>query len=196
MPANILRALEHAGNYVVGVYEGERMLGASAAFFGTPAARTLHSHITGVLPEAQGRGIGRVVKFHQREWARERGVERITWTFDPLIARNAHFNLNVLGAEVAEYLVDQYGSMSDDVNRGEATDRLMASWRVDGPPPEAPEVVAVVGVPRDIRALRAEAPAEARRWRLQVREEFAARHADGLRVGGFDPERGYLFIRA
>ena len=195
MPANILRALEHTGDYVVGVYEGGRMLGASAAFFGPPAARTLHSHITGVLPGAQGRGIGRAIKLHQREWARERGVERITWTFDPLIARNAHFNLNVLGADVAEYLVDQYGSMSDDVNRGDASDRLMASWRVDGIPLAPPsDVVAVVGIPRDIAALRVAAPGEAAEWRLRVRQEFAQQRSEGLRVGGFDPERGYLFV--
>ena len=195
MPANILRALEHVGNYVVGVFEGERMLAASAAFFGPPAERTLHSHITGVLPSAQGRGIGRAVKQHQRAWARERGVERITWTFDPLIARNAHFNLSVLDADVAEYLVDQYGPMDDDVNRGDASDRILVSWAVA--PAEAPatEVVEAVAIPRDIEALRRASPADAARWRAGVRERFLALTAEGLRVSGFDPARGYLFAR-
>ncbi|MFG6444885.1 GNAT family N-acetyltransferase [Microbacterium sp. P06] len=195
MPANILRALEHAGNYVVGVYEGERMLAASAAFFGAPAARTLHSHITGVLPEAQGRGIGRAVKLHQRAWAREREIDRITWTFDPLIARNAHFNLTVLGGGVADYLVDQYGQMGDDVNRGDASDRLLVSWAVAGSPPLLGEVVAAVQIPRDIGAIRATSPEDAAEWRLRVRESLLAALADGLRVGGFDVERGYLLTR-
>ncbi len=92
MPANILRALEHAGNYVVGLYDGDEMIGASAAFFGPPAARSMHSHITGIVDGYQGRGLGRLLKLHQRDWALERGVGRITWTFDPLIPRNAHFN--------------------------------------------------------------------------------------------------------
>ncbi|MFG6503911.1 GNAT family N-acetyltransferase [Microbacterium sp. P05] len=194
MPANILRALEHAGNYVVGVYEGERMLGASAAFFGSPEDRTLHSHITGIVPEAQGRGIGRAIKQHQRAWARERGIERITWTFDPLVLRNAHFNLRVLGAEVAEYLVDQYGPMDDDINRGDASDRLMASWRVDGAPEPGAHLDAsvIVAIPRDIEAIRAQSPADAARWRVRVREQFLAHLEDGLGVVGFD-ERGYLF---
>jgi len=200
MPANILRALEHAGNYVVGVYDGDRMLGASAAFFGPPAEHTLHSHITGVLPSAQGRGIGRAVKEHQRAWARERGVERITWTFDPLIARNAYFNLEVLGAEVVEYLVDHYGAMADDMNRGDASDRILVSWPVSAEEaapasPAAGAVVATVGIPRDIAALRAASPADAARWRIGVRERFRALTADGLRVAGFDRARGYLFVR-
>lgn len=196
MPANILRALEHAGNYVVGVYEGERMLGASAAFFGPPAARTMHSHITGVLPEAQGRGVGRALKRHQREWALERGVGHITWTFDPLIARNAHFNLRVIGARAEEYLVDQYGPMGDDVNRGDASDRLMAVWDLAAAPrpvPAADHVVATVAIPRDIEAVRAASPADAAQWRSRVREEFLANLASGLVLAGFDDERGYLF---
>jgi predicted GNAT superfamily acetyltransferase len=199
MPANILRALEHAGNYVVGVYEGERMLGASAAFFGPPAERTMHSHITGVVSDARGRGIGRAIKRHQRAWALERGVERITWTFDPLIARNAHFNLAVLGGRVTEYLVDQYGAMGDDTNRGDASDRLLVSWHLLDPVPAVPaddEVVAVVAVPADVEALRRlPGSSEAADWRLRVREQFLGHLAAGLRVSGFDA-RGYLFTRA
>ena len=105
MPANILRALEHAGNYVVGLFDGDEMVGASAAFFGPPADRTMHSHITGILPSHQGLGLGRRLKDHQRDWALERGVGHITWTFDPLVGRNAHFNLAVLGARVTAYPV-------------------------------------------------------------------------------------------
>lgn len=197
MPANILRALEHSGNYVVGLYDAGRMIGASAAFFGPPAERTMHSHITGVLPGFQGRGLGRLLKTHQREWAFARGVGRITWTFDPLIARNAHFNLRVLGARAVEYLVDQYGEMADDVNRGDASDRILVSWALAAPPAPTPPdaaVVATLEIPADIEALRRTAPAEAAAWRGLVRARMLSRLHDGLVIGGFDDTRGYLFV--
>lgn len=197
MAPNLLRALAHSGNYVVGMFAGDRMVGASAAFFAEPAARSMHSHITGVLPEYQSQGLGRRLKQHQREWALERGVGHITWTFDPLVARNAHFNLNVLGARVTEYLVNQYGAMDDGVNRGDQTDRLMVSWALAAPPaPKPPDerVVASIEVPSDISAIRRENPADATAWRLRVRKDFLGRLEDGLVVGGFDDERGYLFV--
>lgn len=197
MPANILRALEHSGNYVVGLYDDGRMIGASAAFFGPPDERTMHSHITGVLPGFQGRGLGRLLKTHQREWAFARGVGRITWTFDPLIARNAHFNLRVLGARASEYLVDQYGEMADDVNRGDASDRILVSWALAAPPAPTPadaEVVETVQIPADIEALRRTAPAEAAAWRGLVRARILSHLHDGLVIGGFASDRGYLFV--
>ncbi|WP_374312785.1 GNAT family N-acetyltransferase [Microbacterium sp.] len=198
MPPNLLRALAHSGNYAVGLYDGERMVGASVAFFAAPAARSMHSHITGVLPGLQSRGLGRALKQHQREWALDRDVGHITWTFDPLVARNAHFNLRTLGTRVTEYLVDHYGPMDDGVNRGDETDRVMVSWALAAPPAPTPEgdaVVASVAVPHDIEAMRREAPAVAAAWRIRVREDILARLADGLVIGGFDDERGYLFVR-
>lgn len=199
MPANILRALAHSGNYVVGVYDEERMVGAAAGFFGPPASRSLHSHITGVLPEYRGRGVGRLLKRHQREWAFARDAGRVTWTYDPLVARNAHFNLQVLGARATDYLVNQYGEMADDINRGDETDRLFVTWALAEPPVPTPsdeEVVATVAVPRDIEALRREAPDDAAEWRLRVREALIAHLGAGLSVGGFDDDRGYLMIRS
>jgi predicted GNAT superfamily acetyltransferase len=199
MPANILRALAHSGNYVVGVFDGERMVGASAAFFGPPASRSMHSHITGVLADLQGSGIGRRLKQHQREWAFARGVGRITWTFDPLMARNAHFNLRVLGARVTEYLVDQYGPMDDDVNRGDASDRLMVTWDLASPPARTPDfadVAAEVMIPGDIETMRRETPAAAAAWRRVVRDMLVGHLAAGLRIAGFDDERGYLLVPA
>ncbi|QKJ20769.1 GNAT family N-acetyltransferase [Microbacterium hominis] len=198
MPPNLLRALAHAGSYAVGIYDGERMVGASVAFFAEPAARSMHSHITGVLPGHQGRGIGRLLKFHQRDWALRRGVGHVTWTFDPLIARNAHFNLRVLGARVTEYLVNHYGPMDDGVNRGDESDRVMVSWALAAPPAPTPEddaVVASVAIPRDIEALRASDPVDAASWRVRVREALVGHLADGLVVGGFDDARGYLLVR-
>ncbi|MDQ1112066.1 putative GNAT superfamily acetyltransferase [Microbacterium testaceum] len=196
MPANILRALEHAGNYVVGLFDGDRMIGASAAFFGPPAERTMHSHITGIVPGQQGRGLGRQLKEHQRAWALERGVGRITWTFDPLVARNAHFNLAVLGARATEYLVDHYGAMADAVNRGDESDRLMVSWALAEPPAPTPtdaEIQAVVAVPDAIEHLRRSDPVAAAGWRRRVRDDLREHLASGRRIGGFD-RRGYLIV--
>ncbi|ALJ21777.1 hypothetical protein AOA12_18510 [Microbacterium sp. No. 7] len=196
MPPNLLRALAHTGNYVVGLYDGDRMVGASAAFFAEPAARSMHSHVTAVLPEHRARGLGRVLKEHQRQWALARSVGRITWTFDPLVARNAHFNLAVLGATVTEYLVDHYGQMADAANSGDETDRLFVTWAVAAARPRDPEpaeVVASVAVPGDIEAIRRTAPSDAVRWRREVRERFLELGARGLVVRGFDRERGYLF---
>ncbi|MFV0374052.1 alpha/beta fold hydrolase [Microbacterium sp.] len=194
----LLRALAHSGNYVAGVFDADRVIGASAAFCAEPTARSMHSHITGVLPSYQSRGVGRMLKQHQRDWALERSLEHITWTFDPLVARNAHFNLSVLGARVSEYLVDHYGALADGVNRGEATDRLLVTWPVavtgQSTPAEA-DIVATVPLPPDIESLRRTDPAEAAAWRTRVRARFQELYAEGCVVGGFRDGRGYLFVR-
>jgi predicted GNAT superfamily acetyltransferase len=198
MPPNLLRALAHSGNYAVGLYDGERMIGASVAFFAQPSARQMHSHITGILPGYRGRELGRALKQHQREWALAREVGSITWTFDPLVARNAHFNLRVLGTRVVDYLVNHYGPMDDGVNQGDESDRLMVSWALAAPPVPTPapeRVVASVEIPPDIEALRQSAPRDAASWRLRVRDEFLSCLADGLVARGFAADRGYLFIR-
>ncbi len=198
LPANVIRALAHSGNYVVGIFDGAEMVGAVVAFFGPPESRSMHSHVAGVLSEYQGRGVGRMLKQHQREWAFSRGIGHITWTFDPLIARNAHFNLTVLGARVTEYLVDQYGSMDDGVNRGDESDRLFVSWALAAPAsaPREEDVVTSVAIPSDIAALRRDDPSEALEWRYRVRDAFLGLLEDGLVVVGFDNDRGYLFGRA
>lgn len=198
MPANLLRALAHSGNYAVGLYDGERMVGASAAWFAAPAQRSMHSHITGILPDYRGHGLGRLLKNHQRAWALARDVGHITWTFDPLVARNAHFNLRALGAHITEYLIDHYGAMDDGVNRGDESDRLMASWALAAPAsaPREDDVATSVLVPRDIEALRRTDPTEALEWRYRVRDAFGGLLQDGFVVAGFDDERGYLFTRA
>ncbi|MFI6498148.1 GNAT family N-acetyltransferase [Nonomuraea typhae] len=126
-----LRALSHAGNYVAGAYDGGRMIGASVGFLAAPAGRVLHSHITGA---DQGHGIGFALKLHQREWALGRGLGEITWTFDPLVRRNAHFNLAKLGARPEEYLPAFYGTMTDAINGGgDDSDRVLTRWRLAEP---------------------------------------------------------------
>jgi predicted GNAT superfamily acetyltransferase len=127
---HLLRALGHGGNYLVGAYRraDDVLVGASAAFFTEPLGAAMHSHITGVASGDAGRGVGAALKWHQRQWALERGLTTITWTFDPLIARNAHFNISRLGARPQTYYVDFYGVMDDGANRGQPSDRIETVW--------------------------------------------------------------------
>ncbi|GAA5059627.1 putative GNAT superfamily acetyltransferase [Thermocatellispora tengchongensis] len=125
----LMRAFAHTGNYVAGAYEGERLVGASAGFLAAPPGQVLHSHVTGA---SIGRGIGYALKLHQRAWALARGLDRVTWTFDPLVRRNAYFNLVKLGALPEEYLQRFYGTMGDAINGGDESDRVLAVWRLRG----------------------------------------------------------------
>ncbi|WP_062072613.1 hypothetical protein [Demequina sediminicola] len=123
-------ALRHAGAYVAGAFSDNRLVAVCVAYFAEPLGKVLHSHVAAVAPGNGHRGIGMALKLHQRAWAGVRGLRWITWTFDPLVARNASFNLNRLRVEVAEYLVDFYGQMPDAVNAGQGSDRLLARWDV------------------------------------------------------------------
>jgi predicted GNAT superfamily acetyltransferase len=125
----LLRALAHSGNYVAGARLQGRMVGASVGFL-YPAgdAFGLHSHITGVTDRVQARGIGFALKQHQRAWALASGLDVVSWTFDPLVRRNAHLNLVKLGAEIVEYLPNFYGRMPDGINAGDESDRCLVSW--------------------------------------------------------------------
>ncbi|MGW8482896.1 GNAT family N-acetyltransferase [Microbacterium sp. NPDC055903] len=196
--AGTLRALQQSGNYVVGLFDDaageERMVGASIAFFGAPARRTMHSHITALLPEFRGRGWGRELKEHQRQWAFSREAGRITWTFDPLVARNAHFFLTVLGARVTGYSVNNYGIFGGG-DAGDESDRLDVEWMLaDIAKPPAPEaVVAALQIPEDVEAMRVSDPDAAHEWRLRLRSEMEGLLARGLRPVGFEAGRGYLF---
>ena len=125
----LLRAIQHAGGYVVAAYLDEQVVGGSFGFLGRhEGAPSLHSHITGILPGVRRTGLGRAMKLHQRAWAAEHGLTWVTWTFDPLVRRNAWFNIDVLGAHVHEYLVDFYGPIDDAINAGDESDRLLVAW--------------------------------------------------------------------
>lgn len=129
----LLRALTKAGNYVSGAYDGDELVGACVGFFSAPAEVSMHSHVAGVSAAARGRNVGFALKLHQRAWALERGISAISWTFDPLIRRNAYFNLVKLAAHPAEYLTNFYGGMHDSINNGDDTDRLLVRWDLDAP---------------------------------------------------------------
>jgi predicted GNAT superfamily acetyltransferase len=131
--SDVLMALAHSGNYVAGARVDGRLVGGLVGWLGgsPPEHLLLHSHILGVVPESQVRGLGFALKQHQRTWCLERGVKTMEWTFDPLVRRNAYFNLNKLGAEAREYLVNFYGEMTDGINAGEESDRILISWHLD-----------------------------------------------------------------
>ncbi len=137
VPLDFLRALVKAGNYVTGAFDGPQLVGACVGFFGPPAKEAMHSHIAGVSAAAHGRSVGFALKLHQRAWAMTRGVSEIAWTFDPLVSRNAYFNLAKLAAGATEYLTDFYGGMHDGINGYVDTDRLLVRWSL-----HAPEVAA------------------------------------------------------
>jgi predicted GNAT superfamily acetyltransferase len=152
----LLRAYVHTGQYVVLATDltepGRPVVAASVGFLAAPAGAVVHSNVTGVLPPGRGRSLGFAIKLHQRAWAIERGLTEVTWTFDPLISRNAWFNLSKLGARAREYLVDFYGPMADGINAGDSSDRLYVSWPLSAP--EVVEACAGRSVPIDVAELR------------------------------------------
>lgn len=137
--SDILRALAHSGNYLSAAYAGGEMIGGLVGWLGgrPPHDLLMHSHILGVLPGSETRGAGFDLKQHQRAWCLVRGVRVMEWTTDPLIRRNAHFNLAKLGALAPEYLVDFYGAMQDQFNAGDESDRLLIRWELDSERAEA-----------------------------------------------------------
>ncbi|MGI9017262.1 MAG: GNAT family N-acetyltransferase [Euzebya sp.] len=227
MPSNLIRAIQFGGGYVSGAFVEDEMRGASVAFLGTShqaddPVMTLHSHITGVL--GADRGIGYALKLHQRQWCQQHGVNTISWTFDPLIARNAYFNLAKLGAIGTAYLTDHYGEMADGINAGQGSDRLLARWDVGAtraptrpalpadPPivvldrdtagePVATDVngspheVLAIAAPADILRLRRRNPSLAHRWRRAVRDHLIPLMAAGYQATGMTRDGYYLLTR-
>ena len=130
--SDLLRAMAHSGNYLAGTRADGRLIGGIVGWLGgrPPHELHMHSHILGVVPGTETRGLGFALKQHQRRWCLERGVAAVEWTFDPLVRRNAYFNLTKLGAEAARYLVDFYGTMNDGINAGDESVRILIRWEL------------------------------------------------------------------
>jgi predicted GNAT superfamily acetyltransferase len=155
--------------------------------------------VTGLLPAARALGVGRELKLHQREWARARGLESIVWTFDPLVRRNAWFNIAVLGAEIAAYLPSFYGTMTDAINGGDESDRLLVAWDIRAPLPSSPmdgtgagDDRLLVPTPDDVVQLRRTDPEAVASWRRSTRETFLDALAAGRSVVGFTRAGDYV----
>lgn len=189
---SLLRTYAHFGNPVIGAFDGDALCGVSVAFLAADPEVHLHSHITGVAPSHQHLGVGYQLKMAQRDWCIEKGVDLITWTFDPMLARNAYFNLHKLGAHARRFLPNFYGSMDDDINRGDATDRLEAWWPVSDKTSPSRDVVRTIAVPSDYLSLRADDGATAEKQRAEVRRQLVAAFDDGLVATDFSRDEGYL----
>lgn len=208
VPFNQLHAAHAWGGLVLVAVEDGEVVGFCYGFGGTQYGRpALLSHMLAVLPEMRGRDLGAGLKLAQARWARERGLDLITWTYDPLESVNANLNLNRLGGVVRQYLVDHYGPMTDGLNRGLPSDRFLVEWHLGTPRVEAilagqtPDPVPVertCTITTRFQRIKREEPAEAMRWRHQVREEIMAALRDGYAVTGFrhEGEQGvYLLSR-
>jgi predicted GNAT superfamily acetyltransferase len=188
-PATMFVVAANTGGQVLGAFDGHRMVGYTLAMAGLRhAAPYLHSHMTGVVPDYRNRGVGRLLKLYQREEALGRGIRLIEWTFDPLETRNAHFNLNRLGAICRQYRRNLYGVTSSPLHLGLPTDRLLAEWHLDS----ARALAAVAGLLKDPAESPAtiELPADLERWKnedmakvasvqTRVREAFTKWFAKG-----------------
>lgn len=130
LETSLIIALEHGGNYVATAYRDDHMVGVAAGFCGPPQTTMMHSHVAGVSASAKGKGVGTALKLHQRSWCLEHGITTMEWTFDPLIRRNAYFNLQRLGVQLVEYLPQFYGEMTDGINAGQGSDRALVRWNL------------------------------------------------------------------
>jgi predicted GNAT superfamily acetyltransferase len=127
----VLRALTKSGHFVSGAYQDGLLVGACVAFVSGGADAYLHSHLAAVSPDHRAKGVGFALKLHQRAWSLERGIPWVSWTFDPLVRRNAHLNIARLGASPVEYLLDFYGTRPDSLNLNVPTDRVLVLWSLD-----------------------------------------------------------------
>ena len=165
-----------------------------------------HSHLAAVIENLRHQDIGFRMKLAQRRHAINAGVPLIVWTFDPLQSRNAHLNINKLGAVIRRYEVNYYDQgLSTVFDSAVPNDRLFAQWWVSSPHVESmlsgtrPSVVPhpkSVLIPEDINKVRSVSQDEHLKWRLRVREDFRSALSDGLIVRGFERAGGtsrYLF---
>jgi len=199
---NLLQAMVHSGAYLSGAFIDGNCVGAAFAFPATTGGLHLHSHMTAVLDKFRDKGIGYALKVDQYKWAKQNNYKEITWTFDPLVARNAKLNLLKLGVEISAYYPNFYGDMPDELNAGDESDRVMASLKVVGDLPTPRTAIStpdnssvLIAIPSDIVAIRGKDLAENLKWRRSVREEFVGVLARGGKVIGFSVNNEYV-VRA
>jgi predicted GNAT superfamily acetyltransferase len=212
VPSTILRVSQFLGGVTAAAFAEQRgrMLGFVFGMTGVQDGRLVHwSDLLAVRAESRGRGLGRRLKLFQRSLVLPLGVTRMAWTFDPLVARNAHLNLNLLAAGVVEYVPDMYGEDTGSaLHVAVGTDRFIVAWDLTrdppgvsrhhgvGSPPPASLVVnganpmpdaneVYVAVPGDIQEVIVATPELARGWRESTRTAFLRYLTRGYRVSGF-----------
>lgn len=223
----VVRALADSGNEPYGAWsQAQELVGFVLGWAGVDRdGLHVHSHMLATLPERRHAGVGYALKLAQRAQALDHGIHVVRWTFDPLVARNAHFNLGKLGAIGDRFERDFYGAMGDALNQGDRTDRVMVRWDLDVEPPAMPasapegasvvlarvgdrdrpepqpEVhdgapVALVEIPHEYHDLRSADARRARLWRDAVASVFEECLGRGLIASAFDRDRSaYAFTR-
>ncbi len=222
IPREMLRALGDSADPPYGAFAAYELVGYVLGWIAADEEDGLvvHSHMLATLPARRHRGIGYALKLAQRAQALDVGLRVVRWTFDPLIARNAWFNLGKLGVVADRFHRDFYGAMTDLMNRGERSDRFVARWdldrepgagpvldgprilKADGPedrprprpgPPPSGEGPVLVQIPRDHQSLRRADPGLARAWREASAEAIDAALGTGRTARGFTADSCYVF---
>jgi predicted GNAT superfamily acetyltransferase len=206
-PRRHLIVTRRAGGWTLGAFAGDEMVGFVHHMIAVRGASEVigYSHMMAVAKGYQNKGVGAKLKWAQRRRALAEGRNFIKWTWDPMQARNAHFNLNRLGVTVSSYGVNFYGTdyvtMPREAEPSAAldSDRLFADWQLDSSrvallaeghiPERGSEPVATIAIPPDWSALVRQDAAAARSEQLRVRAEFEAAFAAGLVCAGFDRDK-------
>jgi predicted GNAT superfamily acetyltransferase len=204
-PVTMFVVASITGGQVLGAFDGDKLVGYTMAVVGLrQGAMYLHSHQTGVSAQYRDRGVGRMLKLFQREEALAREIRTVEWTFDPLELKNAHFNLNRLGAICRRYIPDLYGVTTSPLHRGIATDRLVAEWRLDSArvvaaienlAPSLTNAPAAIALPAELDQWKQEDVQRVQSVQARVREEFTkwfARGYAGVAVRAGEKSTEYL----
>jgi len=198
IPVRMFVVASKIGGQVIGAFAENDLIGFALAIPGMRNGHCyLHSHMLAVRQPYRNRGLGRSMKFYQREDALARGFELIEWTFDPLEIKNAYLNIEKLGAIARRYNVDQYGITSSPLQGGLPSDRLVAEWwikskRVEAAVTDAPrkkfECHARIEVPAEIYEWKAEAATRAKALAVQKRNRtlLCAAFSNNLAVLGYE----------
>lgn len=196
---NLLQAMVYSGSYLSGAFIENKLVGAAFAFPAINDGLHLHSHMTAVLDEYRDQGVGYALKIDQWNWAKRNNYSYLSWTFDPLVRRNAKLNVVKLGVEISVYYPNFYGDMPDALNAGDESDRLMVLWSTVVDAPKARELISspdpgdiLIEIPEDIVSIRSNNQNESMKWRRQVREQFMAAFEKNGKVIGFSANNEYV----
>jgi predicted GNAT superfamily acetyltransferase len=199
IPREMLRALPESGNVPIGAFADGSMVGYVLGWAGVDRdGLHVHSHMLAVRPERRHGGVGYALKLAQRAQALEQGITVVRWTFDPMVARNAYFNIGKLGAVCDRFERDFYGEMTDVLNAGERTDRFIVRWDLEREPgPRRLVPASSVTVPVDHEASRRGDSADAVHARDRVAAAIEAELAVGRVAAVFDRSTSsYGFVDA
>ena len=196
VPVNMTVAVHRHGGVAIGAYDkhSRQMIGFVLSFVAPvtiPEARnglSHYSHMAAVAESWRGRGIGAALKLAQREAVLAKGINLITWTYDPLEARNAALNIRKLGCICRIYERNVYGEMADNLNAGIATDRFEVEWWVGDPRPrfvpDSPRME--IETPVDFQAIKKRDLNLAKAWRMRTRLQMEQAFKQGYAVTGFN----------